>query len=97
MTNKISITSRQPVQISRQRLKALYKSYSITEIAKQLELSAPTVSKYLKRFGIMKKGAGNRSNHKEIMVLIEPRTLPDNSTNESLEATNTKEGGQIIE
>lgn len=62
-------------QLTRERLTYLYKNFTLKEICQELSISYPTLVKYLKKFRIRKKGAGNRTNHRRAIVLIHPKTI----------------------
>ena len=68
---------RQPILITKARLKQLYKNFAMKEIQKELGISHPTLLKYLRKFGIAKVGSGNRTNHRKAIVLISERTIAE--------------------
>lgn len=66
---------RKPIEISKARLKSLYQNFTMKEIQQELGVSHPTLLKYLRKFGIAKKGSGNRVNHRRAIILIAEKTI----------------------
>jgi hypothetical protein len=57
-------------KINKEELKKIYRSNTNKEVCKMLDISLPTLLRYLKEFGIKRKGKGNPLGAKRKIELV---------------------------
>ena len=57
------------MQITKEELRKMYNSMTNIEVCKELDITTPTLVKYLNSAGIALKGKGNKMKKKKVTVI----------------------------